>query len=53
MTFAPKITLFGFLLMVYDRVGDWDKISKENFGFGRPRFRAASHLKIEAKLFFP
>ena len=53
MTFAPKITIFGFLLMVYDRVGDWDKISKENFGLGRPRFRAASHLKTEAKLFFP
>ena len=38
--------------MVYDRVDDGDKISKENFGLGRPRFHATSHLKIEAKVFF-
>ena len=47
-----KFTLFGFLLMVYDRVGDGDKISKENFGLRRPRFHATSHLKIEDKVFF-
>ena len=46
-----KWTLFGFLLMVYDRVGDGDEISKENFGYWRPRFHATSHLKIEAKVF--
>ena len=46
-----KLTLFGFLVMVYDRVGDGDKISKENFGLGRPRFHATIHLKIEAKVF--
>ena len=39
-----KLTLFSFLVMVYDRVGDGDKISKENF--------TASHLKIDAKVFF-
>ena len=25
-----KSTLFGFLVMVYDRVGDGDKLSREN-----------------------
>ena len=39
--------------MVYDRVVDGDKISKENFSLGRPRFHATSHLKIEAEVFFP
>ena len=47
-----KFTLFGFLSMVYDRVGDGDKISKENFGLRRSRFHATSHLKIEDKVFF-
>ena len=47
MTFVPQINLFG---MVYDRVGDGDEISKENFGLGSPGFRATSHLKIEAKV---
>ena len=46
-----KLTLFGFLLMVYDRVRDGNKISNENFGYGRPRFHATSHIKIEAKVF--
>ena len=45
-----KLTLFGLLLMVYDRVGDGDKISKE-FGYGRPCFYATSNLKIETKVF--
>ena len=47
-----ELTLFGFLVMVYDRVGDGDKISKENFDLGRPRFHVTSHLKIEAEVFF-
>ena len=29
-----KLTLFGFLVMVYDRVDDGDKFSKKNFGLG-------------------
>ena len=37
--------------MVYNRVGDGDKISKGNFGLGRPRFHATGHLDIEAKAF--
>ena len=49
--FCAQINPFGFLLMVYDRVGDGDEISKENFGYWRPRFHATSHLKIEAKVF--
>ena len=44
--------LFGFLVMVYDRVGDGDKFSNGNFGLGRPRFHGTSHLKIETKVFF-
>ena len=50
MTFVPQINLFGFLVMVYDRVGDGDEISKKNFGLGRPGFHATSNLKIEAKV---
>ena len=34
--------------MEYDRVADGDKFWYEIFGLGRPRFRATSHLKIEA-----
>ena len=47
-----KLTLFGFLVMVYDRVDDGDKSSKKNFGLGKFRFHATSHLKFEAKVFF-
>ena len=47
-----KKTLFDFLVMVYDRVGDGDKFSNENSGLGRPRFHGMSHLKIENKVFF-
>ena len=47
-----KLFLFSFLLMVYDRVGDGDKISKKNFGRGRSRFHATSHLKIDAEVYF-
>ena len=49
---AAKKTLFGFLVMAYDRVGDGDKFSYENFGLGKPRFHATIHFKIEAKVFF-
>ena len=52
MTFVPQKPLFGLLLMVYDRVGDEDKFSYESFIFGRPRFHAANHFKIEVKEFF-
>ena len=48
-----KLTLFGFLVMVYDRVDDGDKFSKKDFGLGRLRFHATSHLKIEVKVYFP
>ena len=47
-----KLTLFGFLVMVDDTVGDGDTFSKKYFGLGRIRFHATSHLKIEAKAFF-
>ena len=39
--------------MVYDRVDDGDKFSKKDFGLGRLRFHATSHLKIEVKVYFP
>ena len=34
-------------LIFYDRVGDGDKISKENFGSGKPCFHATSQLKVK------
>ena len=43
-----KLTLFGFLVMVYDRVDDGDQFSKKNFGLGS--FLAASHLKVSPAL---
>ena len=52
MNFAPQKTHFGFLVMVYDRGGDGEKFSYENFCLGRPHFHSTSHLKIEAKEFF-
>ena len=48
--YATKI--FGFLVMVYERVGDGDKFSSEKFGLRRSRFQGTSHLKIENKVFF-
>ena len=48
-----KLTIFCFLVMVYDRVDDGDKFSKKDFGLGRLRFHATSHLKIEVKVYFP
>ena len=47
---TPRI-FFSFLVMIYDRVGDDDKFSYENFDLGRHRFHAVSHLKFEAKIF--
>ena len=41
-----KLTLFGFLVMVYDWVDDGDKFSKTNFDLGRLRFHATSHLQV-------
>ena len=52
MTFASKRTLFGFLIIVRDKEGNLDKFLFENFGLGRPRFHAISHLKLEAKEYF-
>ena len=48
MTFPLQRTIFVFLVLVYDRVGDRDKFLCENFSLGRPRFHATCHLKIEA-----
>ena len=48
---AAKKNIFSFLVTVYDRMGDEDKFSYENFGLGRCCFNATSHLKIEAKVF--
>ena len=47
-----KLTLFDFLVMVYDRVYDGDKFLKKNFSIGRLRFYVTSHVKIETKVFF-
>ena len=41
MDLAPEETIFGFfgeIYEIYDRVGDGDKFSYENFGLGRSRF---------------
>ena len=40
MTSASQKTFFGFLVMVYDRVGNGDKYSYQNFGLRRCRFYA-------------
>ena len=42
----------AFLVMVYDKVSDGDKISKEIFDLGWPCLYATRHLKIEPKVFF-
>ena len=36
------LTLFGFLEMVYDRVGDRDNFSKKNFALGRFQLHATN-----------
>ena len=45
-----KLNLFGFLVLVYDKVDDGDKFSKKNFGLGRLRFHATSDLKVSPVL---
>ena len=45
-----KWTLFGFLVMIYDRADDGNKFSKKNFGLARLRFYATSHLKVSTVL---
>ena len=45
-----KLTLFGFLVMLQDTVDNGDKFSKKNFGLGRLRFHATSHLKVSPVL---
>ena len=52
MTYAPEITLFGILVMVYNIFVDEDKFLYENFGFRRPHFHANTQLKIETTEFF-
>ena len=48
-----KLTPFGFLVMVYDRMDDGRNFRKrKKIGLGRLRFHATSDLKIEAKVFF-
>ena len=47
-----KLTLFGNLVMVYDRVDDGDTFLKKDFGIRMLRFHAAIYLKIEANVFF-
>ena len=44
------MTLFGFLVIVYDRVDDGDKFSKNEFGLGRLGFHATSDLKFSPVL---
>ena len=40
MNFGPQKTLFGILVMIYDRAREGDKFSCKNFGLGRPCFHA-------------
>ena len=49
MTFAPQRTLFGFLVMVYGKVGGWGKFLYDNFGLEKPHFYATSHVKLKLK----
>ena len=42
MISAAQRTIFDFLVMVYDRVGDGDKFLYENVGVGRFRFHDAT-----------
>ena len=55
MDLAPEETIFGFfgeIYEIYDRVGDGDKFSYENFSLGRSRFYFISYLNTEANEFF-
>ena len=45
-----KLTLFGFLVMVYDRLDTGDKFPKKKFGLGRLLFHATSHLNVSLVL---
>ena len=45
-----KLTLFGFLIMLYHKVDDRDKFSNKNYDLGRLRVHAISHLKVSPVL---
>ena len=47
----PKLTLFGFLVMVYDRVYDGHKFSKKDFSRGRLTFHATSFISYAGNVF--
>ena len=51
MTFLLQKTLFGFLVMIYEKVSDVKKSSYGKFGLARPRFHVTSHLKGLRKTF--
>ena len=50
--FCAAKSVFGFLVMVYDRVGNGDKFSFENFALGKPRFHVIVTLKLRQKNVF-
>ena len=45
-----KLTLFGFLVMVYDRVDNGDKFSKKKLDVGRLCFHATIDLNVSPVL---
>ena len=45
-----KLTLFGFLVMVYDKEDNGNKSSKKSFNLERLRFHATSHIKVSPVL---
>ena len=51
ITFTPQKNSFGFLVMMYDKVGDGDRFSYKKFGLGRSRFYATVTQKLKLKNF--
>ena len=51
MIFAPQKTLFDFLVIVYNRVGDGENFSYKNSGLGSPRFHATVTKKLKQNNF--
>ena len=52
MTSVSQKNSFWLFGKAYDRVGDGDKFSYENFRLRRSRFHVTSHLRIEAEVLF-
>lgn len=53
MTFVPQKALFGFSVMLYDKVDNKDNFSYNKFCLEKPRFHVTITRELKPKKFSP